>query len=119
MRSSKTIALSFAAVIGLGLCLAYFFVASFIFWALAAFTILDVAIWIGIAVAQLGNGARYGGPKTLEEILAEKDRIRMVRLFRYQLGWSPEKIVAEINRRQVFNLGLPWHEDDVRRITRR
>ena len=115
-RSTRRIVLGFVAVIGLGLCLAYFFAATFVLWALVAFTIFDVAIWFGIAAARLVNGARYGGRKTLEEIFAEKNRIHVVRLLRYHLGWSPSKIAAEMNRREVSNLGLPWQEDDVCRI---
>ena len=117
-RSTKRIVLGFTAVIGLGLCLAYFFAATFILWALVAFTILDVAIWFGIAMAQFVNRARYDGRRTLEDILAEKDPIRMVRLLRCHLGWSPSKIAAEMNQREIFNCGLPWHEDDVSRIVK-
>ena len=61
-------------------------------------------------------GGRYGGRKTLEKILAEKNPTHVVRLLRYHLGWSPGKIAAEMNRREILKLGLPWHEDDVCRI---
>jgi hypothetical protein len=33
-------------------------------------------------------------------------------------GWSPTKIAVEMNRREIFNVGLPWSEDDVYRIVK-
>ena len=86
-RSASRIGLGFMTVIGPGLCLACFFAATLVLWALVALTILDVAVWFGIALAQFVNRARYGGHKTLEEILAEKNPIRIIRLLRYHLGF--------------------------------
>lgn len=92
-HSTKRTVTILVAVTGLGLCLAYFFAATFILWAIIAFTILDIAIWLNLAAAQYINQARYGRRKTLGEILAEKDSPRIVRLIRYHLGWSPSKSV--------------------------
>ena len=117
-RSRKRIVLGFTAMIGLSLCLAYFFAATLILWALVAFTILDVAIWFSLAMAQFVSRARYSGRRTLEDILAEKNPMRMVRLLRYHLGWSASRIAVEMNQREIFNCGLPWHEDDVSRIVK-
>jgi hypothetical protein len=115
----KIIALGFIPVIVVAVCLEPFFAAKFSFWALMAFTILGVAIWLGLGLAPFMNSVRYGGRITLEGIFAEKDHVRMVRLLRYHLGWSPGKIAAEMNRRELFNLGRPWDEEVICRIIRR
>lgn len=113
---TKRTVIILVAVTGLGLCLTYFFAATFIRWAIVGFTILDIAIWLYLAAAQYINLVRYGRRKTLGEILAENDSVRIVRLLRYHLGWSPSKIAAELNRREVFNSGLPWQKEDICRI---
>lgn len=38
-----------------------------------------------------------------------------VRLLRYHLGWSPGKIVKELNQFGFRNHRLPWRESDVRK----
>jgi hypothetical protein len=112
-RLTRIATLSVLAVVGIGLCLGCFFVETIVRWVLIAFTMLDVIIWFGIAAGNLLKKARFGNRKTLEEMCDEQDPARMARLLRHHLGWSPGKIAAEMNRREIFNHGAPWNEDDV------
>lgn len=116
MPSTRKSILIFMVAATVGLPLAYFFRRPFVFWLLIGLAVLNVTIWLSLALAHLADTIRFGPPVSLEDILNKNDTDRMVRLIRYHLGWSPEKIVDELNQRGIRNHGLPWHEDDVRRI---
>ena len=119
MRSTRRHVLFFLAVVVIGLPFAYFFANRLVFWVLVGLTVLNVAIWSALAVAQLVNSVRFGARMTLDKIKKEADPVRMARLLRYHLGWSPGKIAAELNRWGVRDHGLPWRENDVRRAVKR
>jgi len=110
--------LLFAAAAILLAPLAWFYAKPLVFWGLVAFTLLDVGILLTMVVAPIVNRARFGHPKTLDEILSENDPVRRVQLLRCHLGWSPGKIAAELNDRGILNDGLPWREDEIRTIAR-
>lgn len=118
MRSTRRNVLFFVVVVALGLPFAFFFAKPSVFWVLVALTSLNITIWFALALAQLVNRVRFGERMTLDEILEEKDPIRMVRLIRYHLGWSPGKITGELNQRGIENDGLPWRDHEIRRITK-
>jgi len=115
-RATRRIVLVFVAAVTLGLLVVYFHTRPLVFWALVVLTILDVAIWFSLAVAELVNRVRFGTRMSLDEILNERDPLRTVQRLRYHLGWSPGRIAAELNQRKITNDGLPWYENDVRRF---
>ena len=110
---------SLGSIVGVGLALAQLFAKPLIYWALIALVVLSMTIWVNLVVAQFVNRIRFGARLTLDEIKQETDPVRMARLLRYHLGWSPGKIAAELNRWGVTNHGLPWRENDVRRVVKR
>ena len=115
MRRTKRTRLLLLTAGGVVLAAACFFVWPLIAWVVVVLTIVvDLAIWSNIAVAQLVSRIRFGARMNLDEILTVHDRIRMLRLIRYHLGWSPGKIAAELNRLGVQNGGAPWQEHEVR-----
>ncbi len=122
MRSTRKSVLVLVAVAALALPLAYFFVQPFGFRVLVVLVVAGVALstiyWFGIALVNLANTVRFGAKMTLDEIRSEEDPVRMAKLLRYHLGWSPGKIAAEMNRWGIRNHGLPWREDDVRRAVK-
>jgi hypothetical protein len=119
LSSTRKHVLLFVAAGGVGLPLAYFFARPFDFWLLAGLYALTVILWFGLALVHLAKTLRFGAPMTLDEIRKEADPVRMAKLLRYHLGWSPGKIASELNRWGVRNHGLPWRENDVRRAVKR
>lgn len=107
------------AVAAVALSVAWFYARPSVLVLLGGLVALNVFIWTALAAAQLVNRIRFGASMTFDEILAESDPVRRLRLIRYHLGWSPAKIADELNRRGVTHQGLPWREDDVRQTVRR
>jgi hypothetical protein len=114
LTSTKRSVLLFVAVVGPGLPFAYFFASPLKFWTLAVMASLTVVVWSILAVAHCANQARFGVRMTFDEIVSEKDPIRMVQLIRYHLGWTPGKIVEELNSQDIRNHGRPWREEEVK-----
>lgn len=86
------------------------------FWFFLALAVLLLILAVFGAIRHAINRAGFGARMTLDEICKEEDPVRVARLLRYHLGWSPGKIAAELNRLGYTNYGLPWRESDARHI---
>lgn len=118
ISSTKKIFVWYVVLAVLGLPFMFVFTSPWRFWHFFGLLVLGVVCWLIVALAERVNTARFGARMTLDEIMREADQVRMVQLLRYHLGWSPDKIAAELNRLGVRNHGLPWREHEVREIVR-
>jgi hypothetical protein len=111
--SLKKMIVGFLVLVMFGLPFMYFFIERVDYWFFTAILVLTMICWLFVAVKQRDATARFGTQMTFEEIIEENDPIRMVQLLRYHLGWSPQKIAAELNRLKIHNHGMPWRVYDV------
>jgi hypothetical protein len=103
----------------MGLPFVYFFAHPLKFWLFVGILTLGAICLMIIAVRQRIEVSRFGSKMKFEEILREKEAVRMVQLLRYHLGWSPAKIAQEMNLLNIRNQGAPWRENDIQAIIKR
>jgi hypothetical protein len=118
-RSTRRHILLFLLATGVGLPIVWFLAPPLVFFVLAVLMAFNLFIWTSLAAAHLVSRVRFGAPMTLDEVLRCGAPIRRVQLLRYHLGWSPDRIASELNRRGLLHDARPWNEEEVKRIAGR